>query len=124
MNTPTKCKGRIRRNRIDLGPCNFKEWKDGYCKIHHPDEKKRKNSDRIKVKENLYQQGMKNKKEAMDEHVKSVAVRFAEWIKNRSGEEKMCLIDNAWFFDSDEEGIYELNEADLFDKFTEEEKLK
>jgi hypothetical protein len=80
MNTPTKCKGRIRRNRIDLGPCNFKEWKDGYCKIHHPDEKKRKNSDRIKVKENLYQQGMKNKKEAMYKHAKSVAIMFAEWI--------------------------------------------
>jgi hypothetical protein len=55
--------------------------------------------------------------EAMDEHAKSVAVRFAEWIKNRGR-----LIGNAWFFDSDEEGIYELNEEDLFDKFTEENK--
>lgn len=39
----TKCKGESTRISKGIGtawPCENKAWKDGYCKVHHPDEQK------------------------------------------------------------------------------------
>ena len=49
---PEKCKEIVRRGETwhrYNSQCNFKIWKDGYCKMHHPDsvaERERKSKER------------------------------------------------------------------------------
>ena len=34
--------------------CQKKEWKDGFCKIHHPEEKRKRQRERDNKKEILF----------------------------------------------------------------------
>lgn len=59
------CKG-IKRSAFKLQeePCTNKVWKDGYCKIHHPDERRRKQrekNDKKDQKWNKAQDGRRDK---------------------------------------------------------------
>ena len=42
------------RSDLQEIPCKNKAWKDGYCKIHHPKERSRKQSERYNRKEQLW----------------------------------------------------------------------
>lgn len=47
-------------------PCSRKEWKDGYCKTHHPEEKRKRNTERENAKEKQYQDAKALIKETTD----------------------------------------------------------
>lgn len=59
----TTCKGKTRGVRFPYPHyfCSNKEWKDGYCKIHHPEEKRRKQKERDDKRYILYQAMLKRK---------------------------------------------------------------
>lgn len=67
MKTET-CKG-IKRSafRLQESPCTNKVWKDGYCKIHHPKERSRKQTERYNKKEQLW-------KDAQDERTRQAKI--------------------------------------------------
>lgn len=51
------CKAKTKLDRwpyTSTSPCGRKVWKDGFCKIHHPDEKRRRQDIRDKKKDDLY----------------------------------------------------------------------
>lgn len=50
------CKGMTHDSRWPYcgNGCTRQEWKDGYCKIHHPEEKLRRNKKRMLKKEEEY----------------------------------------------------------------------
>lgn len=52
------CKGKTRDKRFPYSAhkCNYHEWKDGYCKLHHPEEVKRKRKERYAAKDKLYKE--------------------------------------------------------------------
>lgn len=56
--TKEQCNGFTKDKRYPYpkSPCNNNVWKDGYCKIHHPDEKKKRHKESMDNKEKLYQQ--------------------------------------------------------------------
>lgn len=57
-----KCKAFIKQTSWPYGrssqSCQRKEWKDGYCKTHHPEEKRRRQRERDNKKEELYQKSI------------------------------------------------------------------
>jgi hypothetical protein len=50
------CKGHTRQKSYPYhaSPCINKEWKDGFCKLHHPDEKRRRQKERDNIKDQKY----------------------------------------------------------------------
>jgi hypothetical protein len=60
--TEENCKGFLKMDSWPYGrssiKCSRKVWKDGYCKTHHPDEKRRRQKGRDNKKETLYQQSI------------------------------------------------------------------
>jgi hypothetical protein len=51
------CKGKTHDQKYPYPsrPCTRKAWKDGYCKTHHPEEKSKRNKDRMDGKEKVFQ---------------------------------------------------------------------
>jgi len=51
-----KCKGKTVQKTFPYfrSPCHNEAWKDGYCKIHHPDEKAKRDGIRLKKQDDKY----------------------------------------------------------------------
>ncbi len=51
-----KCKGKTHEKRWPYheGECSRDEWKDGYCKTHHPAEKLKRSKQRNEERDRLY----------------------------------------------------------------------
>lgn len=51
------CNGMTHDKRFpyNASQCSNKAWKDGFCKIHHPEEKRRKHSERMNKKQKLWE---------------------------------------------------------------------
>ncbi len=54
------CKGKVRVTNFYTANCSYRPWKDGYCKIHHPEERRRRERERMEKKEALYQKANEN----------------------------------------------------------------
>lgn len=52
-NKDIRCKGHTHGSRYPypMRDCYNKQWKDGYCKIHHPEEKTRRLKERYAKKD-------------------------------------------------------------------------
>lgn len=53
-----RCSAKLKQNYWPYGrssqSCQNAVWKDGYCKIHHPDEKRRRQRQRDERREELF----------------------------------------------------------------------
>lgn len=58
------CKGKVYGKSYPYPdhPCRNKAWKDGYCQLHHPDERGRRRKKNQIEKEKLYQEAQERKK--------------------------------------------------------------
>lgn len=51
------CKGKVYRHKYPFD-CKRREWKDGYCKTHHPDEKRKRIAESSRKKDEMYDRAM------------------------------------------------------------------
>jgi len=58
-----KCKGKSKQQRYPYPsyPCQRNVWKDGFCKTHHPDEKAKRDKERMDKKNELFLSSQKSK---------------------------------------------------------------
>lgn len=58
------CKGKVydKRYPYPSHACRNKAWKDGYCQLHHPDERGRRRKQNEIEREKLYNEAQERKK--------------------------------------------------------------
>ena len=108
------CKGKCRSAfKLQESPCRNIAWKDGYCKIHHPEERRKKQHERNLEKEKLYNDArLKANKNFQLPDVSEVAESWSYFGSTmtvnlmQTIRYKRCLMDSAIY--DNVRGIYEV----------------
>lgn len=89
-----KCKGKThdRRYPYPESKCWNKVWKDGYCKIHHPEEKLRKQRERNAKKDKLFEASQKQSEEPPEQWKEEDCMKQFEKDWHNTNEKTFRLI--------------------------------